>query len=43
MWAYGFTESMPFFLCHETAAEYVFINDEMTEARAAQSADWYLV
>ena len=41
--AYGFTESMPFFLCHETAAEYVFENEEMTEVRAAKSADWYLV
>jgi len=40
--AYGFTESMPFFLCHATAAEYVFSNGKMEEVRAAQPADWYL-
>ena len=40
--AYGFTESMPFFLCHTTAAEYVFSAGELVEVRAAQPADWYL-
>jgi diaminopimelate decarboxylase len=40
--AYGFTESMPFFLCHQIAAEYVFSQGKLTEVRAAESADWYL-
>ena len=40
--AYGFTESMPFFLCHQTAAEYVIENGQMSEIRAAQPASWYL-
>ncbi len=40
--AYGFTESMPFFLCHQTAAEYVFQNGELTEVRAALPASSYL-
>ena len=40
--AYGFTESMPFFLCHQTAAEYVVENGKMSEVRAAQPASWYL-
>lgn len=40
--AYGFTESMPFFLCHQTAAEYVIKNGIMSEVRAAQPASWYL-
>ncbi|GHE93226.1 PLP-dependent decarboxylase [Thalassotalea profundi] len=40
--AYGFTESMPFFLCHQTAAEYVIENGLMTEVRTAQPASWYL-
>ncbi|MCJ8318946.1 MAG: PLP-dependent decarboxylase [Colwellia sp.] len=40
--AYGFTESMPFFLCHEIAAEYVYQNGELEEIRAAQPASWYL-
>ncbi|GAA5138228.1 PLP-dependent decarboxylase [Thalassotalea piscium] len=40
--AYGFTESMPFFLCHQTAAEYVIENGKMSEVRAAQPASWYL-
>ena len=40
--AYGFTESMPFFLCHQTAAEYVIEKGLMTEVRAAQPASWYL-
>ena len=40
--AYGFTESMPFFLCHEIAAEYTFSQGRMIEKRAAQPAQWYL-
>ncbi|MEW6990293.1 PLP-dependent decarboxylase [Colwelliaceae bacterium 6441] len=40
--AYGFTESMPFFLCHEIAAEYTFSHGQLTQVRAAQPADWYL-
>jgi diaminopimelate decarboxylase len=40
--AYGFTESMPFFLCHEIAAEYIYQQGELTEIRAAQPANWYL-
>jgi diaminopimelate decarboxylase len=40
--AYGFTESMPFFLCHEIAAEYVYQQGELIEVRAAQPANWYL-
>ncbi|XQW84586.1 PLP-dependent decarboxylase [Thalassotalea piscium] len=40
--AYGFTESMPFFLCHQTAAEYVIENEQMIEIRKAQPASWYL-
>jgi diaminopimelate decarboxylase len=40
--AYGFTESMPFFLCHPIAAEYVFSQGKLIEVRASQPADWYL-
>jgi len=40
--AYGFTESMPFFLCHELAAEYVFQADELVEVRPALPASSYL-
>jgi len=40
--AYGFTESMPFFLCHQLAAEYVFQNENLVEVRAAQPATSYL-
>ena len=40
--AYGFTESMPFFLCHEIAAEYTFSQGNMIEKRAAEPAQWYL-
>lgn len=40
--AYGFTESMPFFLCHQVAAEYVIEFGKMIEIRAAQPASWYL-
>jgi diaminopimelate decarboxylase len=40
--AYGFTESMPFFLCHELAAEYVYQNGSLIQVRAAQPASSYL-
>ncbi|WP_286263296.1 PLP-dependent decarboxylase [Thalassotalea atypica] len=40
--AYGFTESMPFFLCHEIAAEYVFEQGKLIQVRAQQPASWYL-
>lgn len=40
--AYGFTESMPFFLCHHIAAEYSFRDGKLTEVRAAEPAEWYL-
>lgn len=40
--AYGFTESMPFFLCHQLAAEYVFHDGKLTQIRAAQPASSYL-
>ncbi len=40
--AYGFTESMPFFLCHEIAAEYVLENKQLKQVRASKPADWYL-
>lgn len=40
--AYGFTESMPFFLCHQLAAEYVFQDENLVEIRPAQPATSYL-
>ena len=40
--AYGFTESMPYFLCHELAAEYVLQNGELTCVRQAEDASHYL-
>jgi len=40
--AYGFTESMPFFLCHELAAEYVIKDKQMLVVRQAQPASSYL-
>ncbi|MDO6427064.1 PLP-dependent decarboxylase [Thalassotalea sp. 1_MG-2023] len=40
--AYGFTESMPFFLCHQTAAEYVYCEQTLSLVRAAKPAQWYL-
>jgi diaminopimelate decarboxylase len=40
--AYGFTESMPFFLCHQLAAEYVFQAGTLVEVRPAQPATSYL-
>jgi diaminopimelate decarboxylase len=40
--AYGFTESMPFFLCHQLAAEYVIQNNQLIEVRSAKPASSYL-
>ncbi|MDP2636285.1 MULTISPECIES: PLP-dependent decarboxylase [unclassified Pseudoalteromonas] len=40
--AYGFTESMPYFLCHELAAEYVLQNDKLSCIRQAEDASHYL-
>ena len=40
--AYGFTESMPFFLCHQLAAEYVIENEQLSVVRVAQPATSYL-
>lgn len=40
--AYGFTESMPFFLCHQLAAEYVIENGQLSVVRIAQPATSYL-
>ena len=40
--AYGFTESMPFFLCHQIAAEYVLQQGKIEQVRTAQPASWYL-
>jgi len=40
--AYGFSESMPFFLCHQVAAEYVFQRGKIEQVRAAEPAAWYL-
>lgn len=40
--AYGFTESMPYFLCHELAAEYVLQNGKLTCTRQAEDASHYL-
>jgi len=40
--AYGFSESMPFFLCHNIAAEYVFADGKLTLVRSPQTASEYL-
>lgn len=40
--AYGFTESMPYFLCHELAAEYTLQNGQLTCVRQAEDASYYL-
>ncbi len=40
--AYGFTESMPFFLCHPVAAEYVLQHGKIERVRATEPASWYL-
>lgn len=41
--AYGFTESMPFFLCHQLAAEYIIQDSKLVEVRSAKPASAYLV
>ena len=40
--AYGFTESMPFFLCHSLAGEYVFEHGTLRVVREPQPASFYL-
>ena len=40
--AYGFTESMPFFLCHELPAEVIIEQGELTVVRPALPASSYL-
>ncbi|WP_151173313.1 PLP-dependent decarboxylase [Pseudoalteromonas ruthenica] len=40
--AYGFTESMPFFLCHSLASEYVFEHGTLRVVREPQPASFYL-
>ncbi|MGX1113604.1 diaminopimelate decarboxylase [Pseudoalteromonas sp. MBR-15] len=40
--AYGFTESMPYFLCHELAAEYVIEQGNIECIRSAEDASYYL-
>ncbi|PCK30854.1 PLP-dependent decarboxylase [Pseudoalteromonas piscicida] len=40
--AYGYTESMPFFLCHELPAEYVISDGDVICARPVESAMSYL-
>jgi diaminopimelate decarboxylase len=40
--AYGFTESMPYFLCHELAGEYILEQGKLSCVRAAEDARYYL-
>ena len=40
--AYGFTESMPYFLCHELAAEYTLEQGNIECIRSAEDASYYL-
>lgn len=40
--AYGFSESMPYFLCHELAGEYVLEQNKLSCLRAAEDASYYL-
>jgi len=40
--AYGFTESMPFFLCHELAAEVVFQGGEFKVLRSVESPESWM-
>lgn len=40
--AYGYTESMPFFLCHELPAEYIISGGEISCVREAEPASSYL-
>ena len=41
--AYGFTESMPYFLCHDLPAEFIWVQNELQCIRPWQSADSWLV
>jgi diaminopimelate decarboxylase len=40
--AYGFTESMPYFLCHEGAAEGIILNQKIEVVRTAMSPEAWL-
>ena len=40
--AYGFTESMPYFLCHELAAEYILEQGSIECIRSVEDASYYL-
>ncbi|NQZ12943.1 MAG: PLP-dependent decarboxylase, partial [Algicola sp.] len=40
--AYGFTESMPFFLCHDLPAEAVVYQQQLEVVREAQAASSWL-
>ena len=40
--AYGFTESMPYFLCHELAAEYILEQGNIECIRSVENASYYL-
>lgn len=40
--AYGFTESMPFFLCHELAGEFAIKQEKLIELRKAEDASIWL-
>jgi diaminopimelate decarboxylase len=41
--AYGFTEAMPFFLCHDLPAEHIFYNGDFMGPRTSKtSADWMI-
>ena len=41
--AYGFTNSIPYFLCHDLAAEYSILNNEIAQNRQTKTADEWLV
>ncbi|API86141.1 PLP-dependent decarboxylase [Francisella uliginis] len=41
--AYGFTESMPFFLCHTLPAEIIYIKGQVQVVREAKQASQWLV
>ncbi len=41
--AYGFTESMPLFLCHTLPAEIIYKNQEVEVLREAKQASQWLV
>ncbi len=40
--AYGFSESMPFFLCHDIASEFVWRNGDWQEIRGKATAETWL-